>query len=97
MNTERDRDILEVRVDGSLDSRTGRHLEDALCQLTRSGDSVLLDLRTVRVLEADGLDAVVRSHRQLKGNGVVLKVRTAAGPIEVSLAERGMTTEVASS
>jgi len=97
LSTVRDRNTLKIRVRGSLDTRTGHHLEDALCQLSRSGDSVLLDLCSVRVLEGDGLDAVVRTHRQLNEKGVVLKVRTQAGPIEASLSERGVTTEVTTS
>lgn len=58
LRTRRERNSLEVDVEGSLDGRTGRHLVDLVQQLTSPGDTVTIDITEVSHMDSAGAEAV---------------------------------------
>lgn len=64
-----------IAVHGELDRKSSHHLEETIVHLTAPGDEIVIDLSEVVLLDATGLEALLRAgdHAVSRGATVALE------------------------
>ena len=67
ITTEKNGDLLELKIEGRLDNEWSENLTEAINELVRQGShSLLLDLTKVDYLSSAGIGALVRAYKQFQ-------------------------------
>lgn len=91
LRTQRDRSKLTVRIEGTLDARSGHHLLDILEELASPGDEVLIDMTALAHMDRRGADALSRAVRSMRARGSSASLQVADDRFKELLHPQGLT------